>query len=140
MTDIVYNKNGVPFDIDALVTDVNGKADTDLTNCSVPVVVSRTPNNQGGVVEIWSDGYCIQTGVVIRSTQDIAIILDQSYNDTNYIITALSTNNSGVSGSMTMIDSSGTKTVSGFILITNFYGAVPTANIQTMWRTEGYIR
>lgn len=32
MTDIVYNKNGVAFDIDAIATDLNGKADTDLTN------------------------------------------------------------------------------------------------------------
>ena len=32
MTDIVYNKNGIPFDIDALATDLNGKADVDLTN------------------------------------------------------------------------------------------------------------
>lgn len=32
MTDIVYNKNGVPFDIDAIATDLNGKMDTDGTN------------------------------------------------------------------------------------------------------------
>ena len=48
MTDTVYNKNGIPFDIDALATDVNGKADRDLVNCTVPYVVSRTPNSQGG--------------------------------------------------------------------------------------------
>ena len=34
MTDIVYNKNGVPFDIDAIATDLNGKADVDLVNCT----------------------------------------------------------------------------------------------------------
>jgi len=28
----VYNKNGVPFDIDNIATDLNGKADVDLTN------------------------------------------------------------------------------------------------------------
>lgn len=32
MAEIVYNKNGIPFDIDAIATDLNGKADTDLTN------------------------------------------------------------------------------------------------------------
>ena len=32
MSDIVYNKNGTPFDIDAIATDLNGKADVDLTN------------------------------------------------------------------------------------------------------------
>ena len=30
--DIQLNKSGIPFDIDALITDVNGKADVDLTN------------------------------------------------------------------------------------------------------------
>lgn len=28
----VYNKDGIPFDIDALATDINGKADKDLSN------------------------------------------------------------------------------------------------------------
>lgn len=31
---IVYNKNGIPFDIDALATDVNGKLDRDCLNYS----------------------------------------------------------------------------------------------------------
>ena len=34
MTDIVYNKNGVPFDIDAIATDLNGKMDVDTVNAS----------------------------------------------------------------------------------------------------------
>lgn len=32
MTEIVYNRSGVPFDIDSIATDLNGKADCDLTN------------------------------------------------------------------------------------------------------------
>ena len=32
MSDTVYNKNGISFDIDAIATDLNGKADVDLTN------------------------------------------------------------------------------------------------------------
>ena len=34
MSNTVYNKDGIPFDIDALATDVNGKADIDLSNIS----------------------------------------------------------------------------------------------------------
>lgn len=34
MSNIVYNKNGIPFDIDTIATDLNGKADRDLINCS----------------------------------------------------------------------------------------------------------
>ena len=29
---IAYNKNGIAFDIDSIATDLNGKADVDLTN------------------------------------------------------------------------------------------------------------
>jgi len=32
MTETVYNKNGISFDIDAIATDLNGKADVDLVN------------------------------------------------------------------------------------------------------------
>ncbi len=32
MTEIVYNRNGISFDIDAIATDLNGKADVDLSN------------------------------------------------------------------------------------------------------------
>ena len=37
MTNIVYNKNGVAFDIDAIATDLNGKLDRDLTNINEAV-------------------------------------------------------------------------------------------------------
>lgn len=32
MTEIVYNRSGIPFDIDAIATDLNGKADVDFIN------------------------------------------------------------------------------------------------------------
>ena len=59
----VTNKDGIEFDIDAIATDLNNKVDLDGTNATYPHVVSRTPNSQGGVVEIWSDGYCVVTGM-----------------------------------------------------------------------------
>lgn len=49
MTDIVYNKNGIPFDIDAIATDLNGKADVDLTNCTsvadIKIAHNAMPSN-----------------------------------------------------------------------------------------------
>lgn len=82
----VTNKNGIEFDIDALATDVNGKMDKDGVNATCPVVVSRTPNEQGGVVEIWSDGYCVQTGYspYSNNSNPVTINLSQAYKDTNY--------------------------------------------------------
>ena len=34
MTQIVYNRDGIPFDIDAIATDLNGKMDIDCLNRS----------------------------------------------------------------------------------------------------------
>lgn len=101
MSNTVTNKDGIEFDIDAIATDLNNKVDLDGTNATYPHVVSRTPNSQGGVVEIWSDGYCVQTGKGKESTSGgnaaFAITLTQPYKDTNYIgfITA---SNSGGTG------------------------------------------
>ena len=47
MTDIVYNKNGIPFDIDAIATDLNGKMDKDGVNATASVCVES--NSWNGV-------------------------------------------------------------------------------------------
>jgi hypothetical protein len=87
----VYNKNGIAFDIDALATDVNGKMDKDGVNATCPVVISRTSNNYGGVVEVWSDGYCVQTGRgELNETSTTTITLTQAYKDTSYNVLAVS--------------------------------------------------
>lgn len=129
----VTNKNGIEFDIDAIATDLNNKVDLDGTNATYPHVVSRTANNDGGVVEIWSDGYCVQTGLV---TTGGTVTLSQPYKDTNYVITigtAVTGTGSGLSGSVYY-----SKTASSFY----FYKDYVSANRNTggCWRTEGYIR
>ena len=63
---MVDSTNLPDVDINQIATDLNGKMDRDGVNASCPVVISRTANNQGGIVEIWSDGYCVQTGIYIR--------------------------------------------------------------------------
>lgn len=96
MTTTVTNKNGIEFDIDALATDVNGKMDKDGVNATCPVVMSRTPNEQGGVVEIWSDGFCVQTGYLASANNNtnITISLTEAYNNASYLVfTTTSANN-----------------------------------------------
>ena len=127
----VTNKNGIEFDVDALVTDVNGKVDKDLVNCTVPYVMSRTSNSQGGVVEIWSDGFCVQTGIDnTKSASAHTVSLTNAYVG-NYIVY---TSYQGTDGSL----SNGAiniynKQASSFTVYT--YSADEVA-----WRTEGYIR
>jgi hypothetical protein len=135
----VYNKNGIPFDIDALATDVNGKMDKDGVNATCPVVISRTPNEQGGVVEIWSDGYCVQTGIVATATADITytVNLSQSYKDASYIITLTENNSSNNAG---IVNIHSNIAVNSFeIRLSHKYNSAGTP-INTHYRTEGYIR
>ena len=133
MTDIVYNKNGIPFDIDALATDVNGKMDKDGINATCPVVISRTPNEQGGIVEIWSDGYCVQTGYLAQANNNtnITISLTEAYNNASYLVfTTTSAANHWLVAQ--------NKTQNTFVL----YSSDVNNNTSTdmYWRTEGYIR
>lgn len=136
---MVDSTNLPAIDINAIATDLNNKADRDLVNSTVPYVVSRTPNEQGGIVEIWSDGYCVQTGIGNESTSggraDFNITLTQSYRDTNYI-GFMSAENSGGTGWGSI----------GFVALTTttckftewIAGTGKFTNIK--YRIEGYIR
>lgn len=130
MTNIVKNKNGIEFDIDAIATDLNGKMDVDGVNATCPTLLSRTPNNQGGVVEIWSDGYYVETGVKSPNVKTFSLsreiltvtCLDCSTRN-NYSITL----NIRLSGT--------TLTVLAYNTAGSEYNAW-----DGYWRAEGYIR
>ena len=135
MTDIVYNKNGIPFDIDAIATDLNGKMDTDGVNAVCPTLLSRTANNQGGVTEIWSDGYCVQTGVD-TTFSDHYITLPTQYKDDSYFIFLQGKSTLASSGTFWVAN---TKTTSQFYVA--FYRLNTSQTSEGLyWRTEGYIR
>lgn len=123
-------------DNNSIVADLNNKADVDLTNCTVPVVVSRTPNSQGGITEIWSDGYCVQTGNTWLSSNPQTINLPQSFIDTNYVIT---TANGDTNTDAAPVGSAiYSKTVNNFIVVSGYQGTFYANNLG--WRAEGYIR
>ena len=132
----VRNKNGIEFDVDALVTDVNGKVDKDLVNCTVPYVMNRTPNNQGGIVEIWSDGYCVQTGIVQSGSTSVAFPME--FKDTNYYFNANLTNGGDLT---TLHIVSSNYSTTGCSLKEGQYNTNPRAlTAAAKWRAEGYIR
>lgn len=135
----VTNKNGIEFDIDALATDVNGKMDKDGINATCPVITSRIPNNYGGIVEIWSDGYCVQTGIIATPAADATytVNLTQSYKGTTYTI-LLTVNNSSKNASIFNVHTNIT-TNSFEIRLSHKYSNAGTP-INTFWRTEGYLR
>lgn len=130
----VTNKNGIEFNIDAIATDLNNKVDLDGTNATYPHIVSRTANSQRGIVEIWSDGYCVQTGIVSAAASGYTVDLPYNYKDTNYIVNIIVNGLSTFSGTYySMVD---TITTTSF----NIKSSIGTNTTRFSWRTEGYIR
>jgi hypothetical protein len=130
MTDIVYNKNGVPFDIDALATDVNGKADRDLVNVSSNASVCIESWHEGTEwYRVYSDGWCEQGGYTTVDEFG-AVNLPREYIDTNYtVILTVKYNASGT----------------GFVKIGTLYTNRFTldradASYGAYWEAKGYIR
>lgn len=141
----VTNKNGIEFDIDAIATDLNNKVDLDGTNATYPYVVSRTANSQGGIVEIWSDGYCVQTGFVeipqYTTNTNVTVNLTQPYTN-GYYIAVSQCRDGGNNWAMAQGSNTGDYTSTSFkIYLHQTYstGGVVATHYRN-WRTEGYIR
>lgn len=98
-------------DINAIVTDLNNKADRDFANTNLstflnnktdkdlgnstrPYVVSRTTSG-GSTVELWSDGYCHQWGTITMPKMNAntpttyVVTLPQKMKDANYYVAPL---------------------------------------------------
>lgn len=77
-------KTQIEVDIDEIATDLNGKADIDLANCTKPHIV-ETYHSGNSWYRVYSDGWCEQGGVSPASgTATIDLI--KEYKDTNYQI------------------------------------------------------
>jgi hypothetical protein len=127
MTQIVYNKNGVAFDIDAIATDINGKADKDLLNTDTDRgVLVESYSNGSSWYRVYYDGWCEQGGETNKATN---ISLLKSYANTNYIIT------SGLNGTSSSGESPAfNKTTSSFT-VSHAY----VTSLNFMWQACGYI-
>ena len=99
MSEIVTNKNGVEFDIDAIATDLNGKADVDLSNVTVSSLVRALTNaglkicveswhdNNGNWYRVYSDGWCEQGGEIpYNSVNPYIVTFLKPFKDTNYTV------------------------------------------------------
>ena len=82
-------KTSIQVDIDEIATDLNGKADVDLTNCTTltPVhCVVETYINGTSWYRVYDDGWCEQGGQVTATTNNagLKISLLKPYANTNY--------------------------------------------------------
>lgn len=83
-------KTSIQVDIDQIVTDLNGKADTDLSNCTKPHIV-ETYNNGTSWYRVYSDGWCEQGGrAALNETATTTITLLKPYKNTDYSVSAVS--------------------------------------------------
>ena len=137
---MVDSTNLPEVDINAIATDLNNKMDRDGVNASCPTLLSRTANSNSGVTEIWSDGYCVQTGITETVNMDTAITVTfpRPYKDTTY--------NVGYEATLVSTDDPwfksecGSFTTSSFVITNRRYSGRGTDTVYYRWRTEGYIR
>ena len=135
-------KTDIEVDIDEIVTDLNGKATLDLSNCTVPHIV-ETYNNGTSWYRLYSDGWCEQGGRVKISSAWQTVPLIKNFANTNYSITANATNQIG--GNFTD-GGNGNACFVGIMGLTNSSFQAYTAddssfnNSTICWRACGFIR
>ena len=134
-------KTDIQVDIDEVATDLNGKADTDLSN---------VPNSKGILTEsyvngtswyrVYSDGWCEQGGYSSDTTDYalLSISLLKVYKDTNYTLTITSCSTNGTnSAGIPMVMAGYTQKFTSYFTrrsSTNPYRA------GVSWQACGYIR
>ena len=96
-------KTSIEVDIDEVMTDLNGKADVDLSNSSVPHIVETYVNGTSWY-RVWSadstgNRWCEQGGMtdVLASNVVKTITLLKAMSNTNYTITACERYDNGTS-------------------------------------------
>lgn len=139
MTDIVYNKNGVPFDIDSIATDLNGKMDKDGVNAACSICIENWHDNNGNWYRIYSDGWCEQGGRVDGGAVANTISLLKPYKDANY--TAVSTAGNKTTVADGINNAINSKTNTGFSLdFWTYNWGTPSSAYYCNWFACGYIR
>lgn len=76
-------KTDIEVDIDEIATDLNDKADTDLSNCTKPHIVETYVNGTSWY-RVYSDGWCEQGGGDITTSGNVNFL--KPFINTNYCL------------------------------------------------------
>lgn len=79
-------KTNIQVDIDQIATDLNGKADVDLSNCTKPHIVETYVNGTSWY-RVYSDGWCEQGGFknnIPSSLTGSSVVFLKKFSNTNY--------------------------------------------------------
>ena len=124
-------KTDIQVDIDEIATDLNGKADVDLSNCTKPHIVETYVNGTSWY-RVYSDGWCEQGGEISLSGnawQTVSFL--KHFKDANYqVLTSLGYH---TTGGMEPIIYNNKTTISVQILSDN------QASRKFTWQASGYI-
>lgn len=86
-------KTDIEVDIDEIATDLNGKADVDLSNCTKPHIVETYVNGTSWY-RVYSDGWCEQGGYIVGAVNTATTVnLLKSMPNTEYVLVIGGTNN-----------------------------------------------
>lgn len=129
-------KTDIQVDIDEIATDLNGKADTDLSN--VPTskgILSESYVNGTSWYRVYADGWCEQGGLTATEASNSTIYFLKPYIDTNYTVSVNSYRVNSGSGDATEYG----MTVGNFT-VDSFYAVIQSGTRRYIWRACGYIR
>ena len=127
-------KTSIEVDIDEIATDLNGKADVDLSNCTKPHIVETYENGTSGYT-VYSNGLCEQWGFLVNlaganTWTEVALL--KTYKDANY--NASVTNAGSAATAYAVKAGSYSKNTSG-----KLYISAANASTACWWRTVGYL-
>jgi len=128
-------KNDIDVNIDNIVTDLNGKVDKDLSNCTLPYV-TETYQNDSSWYRVWSDGWVEQGGTISVNTGTATVHLIKNYKDTSYTVVKADngTNTMNATGGKRVYN----KTVNSFELFNSDINNGSVAINKVDWQTSGY--
>lgn len=132
-------KTNIQVDIDEIATDLNGKADVDLSNCTKPYI-TETYVNGTSWYRVYSDGWCEQGGVLNKQTIAAGYNASQTLTflkemvNTNYTITF-----GAVDGTPRFQSATIAKTTTGGTVWQMDRSGSGSGGIQFSWIACGYI-
>lgn len=141
-------KTDIEVDIDQVTTDLNGKADVDLSNAT-PAISFANAMNTAGIITIvetyingtswyrvYSDGWCEQGSYIgVVGNQDATVTLLKPYRDTNYARQASLNNLGNVSDNININNI----TNSSFTLYGTTISPAGGWTAGATWQAAGYI-
>lgn len=136
---------GKVFDINNVITDLNNKADVDLSNCTKPYII-ESYNNGTSWYNVYSNGFCEQGGSVTptSNTANFPVTFMKNYVELPTVITTIAfmashSSNTGTATVNTICLRGGSiseLTTDGF----KFAYLDAVVSKRSMWVAKGYIR